>query len=149
MPYAGAIEDYANILGLPAVTCESLSNHRAIEYGTPEMSFNEMRAFLKYFGFDIDEIIDIKLNDSENLTLAFESPYNYNPSSVNISLNENKSHNENESIIIKNKTENASDFDKVAASDDAKTLPAAGNPVALMVLALSALLITCRKRFKK
>ncbi|WP_458455864.1 hypothetical protein [Methanobrevibacter sp.] len=132
VPYAGAIEDYANILGTPAVTCESLSNHRAIEYGTPEMSFNEMRAFLKYFGWDIDEIIDINLNDSEDLMLTFESPYNYNPSSLNITLNQNQS-------------ESDSDFDKIVVSAGVKTLPATGNPIAVMVLALFALVITYRK----
>ena len=83
-PYAGAIEDYANSKDflIPSVTCESLSNHRAVEYGTPEMSFNEMHAFLRYFGIDIDEMIDIQLNDTEDLMLTFESPYNYNPSST-------------------------------------------------------------------
>ncbi len=60
VPYAGAIEDYANLLGIPSVTCESLSNHRAVEYGTPEMSFNEMRAFLRYFAFDVDKMVKIK-----------------------------------------------------------------------------------------
>ena len=78
-PYAGAIEDYANILGTPGVTCESLSNHRAVEYGTPEMSFNEMRAFLRYFGFDVDDMVNIKLDGSSDITVGFTSPYNYNP----------------------------------------------------------------------
>ena len=79
-PYAGAIEDYANILGTPSVTCESLSNHRAVEYGTPEMSYSEMRAFLRYFGFDLDEMPKIQLDYSQNIILTFESPYNYNMS---------------------------------------------------------------------
>ena len=61
-PYAGAIEDMANLQGIPSVTCEVLTNHRAIEYGSPEMSFNMMRSFLKYFGVDIDEIIKIPFN---------------------------------------------------------------------------------------
>ena len=85
VPYAGAIEDYANLLGIPSVTCESLSNHRAVEYGAPEMSFNEMRAFLRYFGFDVDKMVKIKPEDSSDLSLEFTSPYNYNPSSENIS----------------------------------------------------------------
>ncbi len=85
VPYAGAIEDYANLLGIPSVTCESLSNHRAVEYGAPEMSFNEMRAFLRYFAFDVDKMVKIKPEDSSDLSLEFASPYNYNPSSENIS----------------------------------------------------------------
>jgi hypothetical protein len=85
-PYAGAIEDLANLNGIPSVTCESLSNHRAVEYGTPEMSFNEMRAFLRYFGFDTDEMIHLNLNGTDELKLEFTSPYNYNPSSVTLTL---------------------------------------------------------------
>ena len=129
-PYAGAIEDCANkYFSVPAVTCESLSNHRAVEYGTPELSFNEMRAFLRYFGFDIDEMIDIKLDDSEDLMLTFESPYNYNPSSLNITLNDNK------------KPENSSDIPSInkTVSAGEKTLPATGNPIAVALLALLAI----------
>lgn len=121
-PYAGAIEDYANLdFNIPSVTCESLSNHRAVEYGTPEMSFNEMCAFLRYFGYDVYEMIDIKLDDPENLMLEFTSPYNYNPSSLNISLHEEPAK-----------------ADKVASAGE-KTLPAAGNPIAVVLLALLAL----------
>ena len=130
-PYAGAIEDYANILGTPAVTCESLSNHRAVEYGTPEMSFNEMRAFLRYFGFDIDEMIDIPLDDTENLTLTFGSPYNYNPSSINITLNDKES-------------KNNSDINKVVSSSE--TLQATGNPIIIGLLALLAVGVGGLKR---
>ena len=130
-PYAGAIEDYANILGTPAVTCESLSNHRAIEYGTPEMSFNEMHGFLKYFGFDIDEMIDIQLDDTEDLILTFESPYNYNPSSINITLND--------------KPGNNSNINKIAFAS-AKTLPATGNPIIVALLALLAIGVGGLKR---
>ena len=135
-PYAGAIEDYANLeFNIPSVTCESLSNHRAVEYGKPEMSFNEMRAFLRYFGFDIDEMIDINLNDSEELMMTFESPYNYNPSSINITLNTD------------NKTEpgNSSDINKVASAGE-KTLPATGNPIMLALLALLAVGVGGLKR---
>ena len=122
-PYAGAIEDYANLdFNIPSVTCESLSNHRAVEYGTPEMSFNEMCAFLRYFGYDVYEMIDIKLDDPENLMLEFTSPYNYNPSSLNISLD----------------SKEPAKVDKVAAAGE-KTLPAAGNPIAVVLLALLAL----------
>lgn len=127
VPYAGAIEDYANILGTPSVTCESLTNHRAVEYGSPEMSLNEMRAFLRYFGFDIDEMIHINLNGSENLLLEFESPYNYNPSSVNITLNDTVPENNSDVPTV----------NKVASAGE-KTLPATGNPIAMALLALLA-----------
>ena len=80
-PYAGAIEDMANIQGIPSVTCEVLTNHRAIEYDSPEMSFNMMRSFLKYFGVDIDEIIKIPFNRAD-MDLTFSSPYNYLSSSL-------------------------------------------------------------------
>ena len=129
VPYAGAIEDYANSKDflIPSVTCESLSNHRAVEYGTPEKSFNEMRAFLRYFGFDIDEMINMKLDDTKDLMLTFTSPYNYNPSSVNITLNNEEP--ENHSYIPSiNKT--------VSAAEGEKTLPATGNPIAVALLAL-------------
>ena len=132
VPYAGAIEDYANSKPylIPSVTCESLSNHRAVEYGTPEKSFNEMRAFLRYFGFDIDEMIDIKLDDTEDLMLTFESPYNYNPSSLNITLNDTKKPGNNSDIPSINRT--------VSAAGE-KTLPATGNPIAVALLALLAI----------
>lgn len=134
-PYAGAIEDYANIQKIPAVTCESLSNHRAVEYGTPEMSFNEMRAFLRYFGFDIDEMIHINLNGSENILLEFSSPYNYNPSSVNITL-DNK--------VPENNSDIPTDPKVVSAAE--KTLPKTGNPIAVALVALLAIGIGGLKR---
>ena len=130
-PYAGAIEDYANILGIPAVTCESLSNHRAIEYGTPEMSLNEMRAFLRYFGFDIDEMIDIHLNDTEDLMLTFESPYNYNPSSINITNDK--------------EPENNSDINEIVSAGE-NTLQATGNQIIIALLALLAIGVGGLKR---
>ena len=86
------------------------------------MSFNEMCAFLRYFGYDVYEMIDIKLDDPENLMLEFTSPYNYNPSSLNISLD----------------SKEPAKVDKVAAAGE-KTLPAAGNPIAVVLLALLAL----------
>lgn len=98
VPYAGAIEDYSNILGGPAITAESLCNHRAVEYGTPEISFNSMRAFLKYFGFDINEMINIPIIGN-NVSLTFTSPYNYNSSNVNIDLSP-----ETVQIVAKNAT---------------------------------------------
>jgi hypothetical protein len=85
VPYAGAIEDYSNLLGTPAITSEVLTNHRAVEYGSPEISFNMMRSFLKYFGFDVDEMKRIPLTNA-SLSLAFASPYNYNPSAKNVTL---------------------------------------------------------------
>lgn len=90
VPYAGAVEDCSNILGLPAITSEALSNHRAIEYGATEVSFNMMASFLRYFGFDINRMMKIPLT-CNNLTLTFTSPYNYNSSSKNVSLISNDS----------------------------------------------------------
>ena len=131
-PYAGAIEDYANLeFHIPSVTCESLSNHRAVEYGTPEMSFNEMCAFLKYFGYNVYEMIEIPINDS-NLILTFESPYNYNPSSINITLN-------------KTEPANNTDINKIASAGK-ETLPAAGNPLIAVLLALLAIGVGGLKR---
>ena len=74
--YSGAIDDNANLQGIPAVTCEALTNHGIIEYGSPEVSFNMIRSFLKYFGFDLDEMISIPFTGG-NLVLMFTSPYNY------------------------------------------------------------------------
>lgn len=86
-PYAGAIEDYANILGIPSVTCEVLTNHGAIEYGSPEKSFNMMKSFLKYFKFDIDAMLKIPFKTMKDVTLKFTSPYGYNSSSLIIAEN--------------------------------------------------------------
>lgn len=131
-PYAGAIEDYANLeFHIPSVTCESLSNHRAIEYGTPEMSFNEMHAFLRYFGFDIDEMIDIKIDDGKSLNMTFESPYNYNPSSLNITVTCGHG--------------NDSDINQIASAGET-TLPATGNPIIAVLLALLAVGVGGLKR---
>lgn len=90
VPYAGAIEDYSNLLGLPAITSEVLTNHRAVEYGSPEISFNMMRSFLRYFGFDVDEMKRIPLTNV-SVSLAFASPYNYNPSAENVTLHSGNS----------------------------------------------------------
>jgi hypothetical protein len=86
VPYAGAIEDYSNILGGPAITSEVLCNHRAVEYGSPEISFNMMRSFLGYFGFDVNGMINIPY-DGGSICLNFTSPYNYNASDACINLN--------------------------------------------------------------
>ena len=85
VPYAGAIEDFCNIMGIPAITSESLTNHKAIEYGAPEKSFNMMRAFLKYFGYDINGMIDIPFTGT-TVSVKFESPYNYNSSNKSIEV---------------------------------------------------------------
>ena len=85
--YSGAIDDNANILGVPAVTCEALSNHGNIEYGSVEVSFNMVLAFLKYFDFDIVEMIAIPLAGND-LMLTFTSPYNYNSCFKHISLSD-------------------------------------------------------------
>lgn len=129
-PYAGAIEDYANLeFNIPSVTCESLSNHRAVEYGTPEMSFNEMCAFLRYFGYEVYDMIEIPVDFTQDLVLTFTSPYNYNPSS----------------LILKLDNAEPGEVSKVAHASE-KTLPAAGNPIAVALLALLALGVGGLKR---
>ena len=85
VPYAGAVEDECNILGLPSITSESLTNHKNVEYGSPEVSLNMMRSFLRYFGFDVDGMMRIPYA-SNSLSLAFSSPYNYNSSTKSVSL---------------------------------------------------------------
>ena len=88
IPYAGAIEDTCNLNGIPANTYEVLCNHKAIEYGSPEISFNMMKTFLKYFGFDIDKMTRIN-PQNKTLSLIFTSPYNYNSSIKSIDLMKN------------------------------------------------------------
>ena len=85
VPYAGAIEDQCNILGLPSITSESLTNHKAVEYGSPEVSLNMMCAFLRYFGFDVNEMMKIPYANN-SLSLVFSSPYNYNSSAKSVTL---------------------------------------------------------------
>ena len=132
-PYAGAIEDYANLeFYIPSVTCEALSNHRAVEYGTPEMSFNEMCAFLRYFGYEVYDMIEIPVDFTEDVVLTFTSPYNYNSRSLVLKLNNTEPvHNP--------------DTNKIAHASE-KTLPAAGNPIAVALLALLALGVGGLKR---
>ena len=66
------------------LTSEVLTNHGVVEYGSSEKSFNMMRSFLEYFGFDIDEMAKIPFKTRQSFTLTFESPYNYNSSSVSV-----------------------------------------------------------------
>ena len=82
-PYAGAIEDYSNLLHGPAITSEVLCNHKAVEYGTPEISFNMMMEFLRYFGFDVNDMINIPYGGN-TVSLNFTSPYNYNSSAASV-----------------------------------------------------------------
>lgn len=71
VPYVGAVEDSANILGIPSITSEVLTNHGVVEYGSSEKSFNMMRSFLGYFGFDIDEMAKIPFKTRESFALTF------------------------------------------------------------------------------
>lgn len=87
IPYAGAVEDYSNIVGIPSITSEVLTNHGVVEYGSPEKSFNMMRSFLRYFGFELDEMAKIPFKTRESFSMIFDSPYNYNSSSILINGN--------------------------------------------------------------
>lgn len=81
--YPGAVEDHCNIRGIPSVTCEALTNHKNVEYGSVELSFNMMKAFLDYFNFNLDDMIDIPLPTKAgiyDLTIKYLGEYNYNPS---------------------------------------------------------------------
>ncbi|HMK53225.1 MAG TPA: succinylglutamate desuccinylase/aspartoacylase family protein [Methanobacteriaceae archaeon] len=51
--YTGALEDESNIAGVPAVTCEVVSRNGWVDPGSPERSYNQMVAFLDYFGFKL------------------------------------------------------------------------------------------------
>jgi len=46
--YPGAVEDASNVLRIPAVTCEVLSNHGTVRSGSVTKSFSQMLAFLRY-----------------------------------------------------------------------------------------------------
>ncbi len=48
--YSGALEDECNLAGIPAVTCEVVSNHGEVDEGSPERSYLQMISYLKYFG---------------------------------------------------------------------------------------------------
>ena len=51
--YPGALEDVTNLAGIPAVTCEVLSPHGTVASGSVNMSFNQLLAFLRYYGIII------------------------------------------------------------------------------------------------
>jgi predicted deacylase len=44
------VEDVCNLAGLPAVTCEVLSPVGSVATGSVDRSYNQMLAFLSYFG---------------------------------------------------------------------------------------------------
>ncbi|WP_409199667.1 hypothetical protein [Methanobrevibacter sp. DSM 116169] len=48
--YSDAVEDVANLNGIPAVTCEVVTAHGTIASGSVENSYSQMIAFLKYNG---------------------------------------------------------------------------------------------------
>ncbi|MGC9516814.1 MAG: hypothetical protein ACP5C3_03855 [Methanomicrobiales archaeon] len=48
MEYPGAVEDASNVMGIPAVTCEVLSNHGTVRSGSITKSFYQMLYFLRY-----------------------------------------------------------------------------------------------------
>lgn len=127
-PYAGALEDYCNINGVPAVTCEALSNHKTIEYGAPELSYNMQKAFLRYFGFNLDDMIEIPLPKDAgkyDLTITYLGEYNYNNSSITLT----------DAVNIENNTNKNSSSNNINC----------GNPIALLILGLLAIPIF--KRF--
>ncbi|MBM4242127.1 MAG: succinylglutamate desuccinylase [Euryarchaeota archaeon] len=47
--YTGALEDECNLAGIPAVTCEVVSENGEIDEGSPQRSYLQMIAYLKYF----------------------------------------------------------------------------------------------------
>lgn len=51
--FKGAIEDECNLMGVPAITGETLSPFGSIAKGSIGISFFQMRAFLDYFGIKI------------------------------------------------------------------------------------------------
>ena len=46
--YPGALEDEANLKGIPAVTCEVISPHGKIKKGSVSKSLLMMKTLLKY-----------------------------------------------------------------------------------------------------
>jgi uncharacterized protein len=54
--FTGALEDEANLAGIPAVTCEVVSNNGWVEKGSPVHSYHQMRTFLDYTGIKIHDI---------------------------------------------------------------------------------------------
>lgn len=47
--YKGALEDECNLAGIPAVTCEVVSQNGIVDAGSPQRSYLQMEAYLKYF----------------------------------------------------------------------------------------------------
>lgn len=47
--FRGAIEDECNLVGIPAVTCETLSENGIIRKGSVERSYEQMKHFLRFF----------------------------------------------------------------------------------------------------
>ena len=47
--YKGALEDECNILGIPAVTCEVVSENGQVTPGSTQRSLMQMESYLKYF----------------------------------------------------------------------------------------------------
>lgn len=48
--YSGALEDECNLSGVPAVTCEVVSQNNRLDPGSQERSYLQMEAYLEYFG---------------------------------------------------------------------------------------------------
>ena len=109
-----ALEDYCNTIGIPSVTCEALTNHGNIEYGAPEVSYNEMLNFLMFYGFDIENIFKIQAplsSGSYDLEITYLASYNYNSSNCtlkdvfvkeNSNETSNNSSNSNLPILMEN-----------------------------------------------
>jgi len=47
--YSGALEDECNMQGIPAVTCEVVSENCEVKKGSPEKSYLQMLSYLRYF----------------------------------------------------------------------------------------------------
>jgi len=47
--YSGALEDECNLLGIPAVTCEVVSQNNKVDPGSQERSYLQMEAYIEYF----------------------------------------------------------------------------------------------------
>jgi predicted deacylase len=48
--YQGALEDECNLINIPAVTCEVVSQNSRVDQGSHERSYLQMKAYLDYFG---------------------------------------------------------------------------------------------------
>lgn len=47
--YNGALEDECNLEGIPAITCEVVSQNGTVNSKSPERSYLQMKSYLKYF----------------------------------------------------------------------------------------------------